>query len=259
MLKILIAFSSSFLLSLLAYYKKAITNSGIILAFICSFIITYYGGIPCFIILTIVFLGTVISGKIKQDKRKKLEEGIIEKTGAKDIYQIIANVSVGTIFVLIHGINHNAKNLIIYASCMAASLGDTLASNIGILSKKEPINIITWKKSKPGISGNVSLLGVISSLIGTTLIGLIYYLFIEHNLISLLIIMFIGLLGTIIDSILGTMQVKYECKICHEITEKKEHCKEKTKRKKGLSWLNNDLVNLISNLLTAIITYFLLF
>jgi len=57
-------------------------------------------------------------------------------------------------------------------ACLACCLGDTLASEIGMLSKQEPKLILSFRPCKPGCDGGVSLLGTIASIWGGLLIGI---------------------------------------------------------------------------------------
>ena len=54
---------------------------------------------------------------------------------------------------------------------MACCLGDTFASEIGILSKSTPRLATTWKKVPPGTNGGMTLLGTLASVLGGALIG----------------------------------------------------------------------------------------
>lgn len=253
-MKIFLSIFLSFILALLAYIKNAMTKPALLLAFIFSCLITYYGDIISFIILLIVFLGSLIGSKIKNNIRNQIQNDIILKPHQKDIFQIIANVGIGTFSIIIYAITKNELLLIIYSSIMAESLADTLASDIGVLSKKTPINILTLKKGQRGLSGNISSIGLISSFIGALLIGLIYYSS-NFQIPNLLIITISGFIGAIIDSFLGaSIQVQYICPKCHKITERKEHCNQKTTHYKGKKIINNDVVNFLSNFIAGIIS-----
>ncbi len=54
---------------------------------------------------------------------------------------------------------------------MACCLGDTFASEIGILSKSTPRLVTTWRKVPPGTNGGMTLLGTLASACGGALIG----------------------------------------------------------------------------------------
>ncbi len=239
----------SLLLGFLARIKKALTIPALLIAIVFSIIITYFGGITAFIILVSVFLGSIITKLFT--KKKKHEKRVM--------IQIIANVGTSTLAILLYKITSNPTYLLIYASVMAESLADTLASDIGTLSKKMPINILTGKTGEKGISGNISFLGLSSSLLGSLFIGIIYYLGINHSITSVAIILLSGFFGSIFDSILGaSIQVKYKCPVCQKITEKKVHCEKETQYEKGIKFVDNNLVNLLSNLFVFIVLWLIL-
>ncbi len=256
-MKLMTSIVLSFLLALFAYIKKSMTNMALLVAFIFSVIITFFGGLPYFLILLTVFLGTVVANKIKKEERSKINK-VIEKSGKKDIYQILANVLVGTLCIIIYAFTKNIIFLVAYASVMAEALSDSLASDIGVLSKKDPINILTLNKSKPGLSGNISLLGLIASFIGALLIALIFIIF-NGRFIYFLVIILSGFIGALFDSFLGaTIQVKYKCVNCSLETERLYHCDKKCKKIRGIRFINNDVVNFLSNLISGLIAIMLL-
>ncbi|KAG9057037.1 hypothetical protein FS842_008871 [Serendipita sp. 407] len=95
------------------------------------------------------------------------------------------------------------------------SLGDTLASELGILSKSQPILITTLRPVPPGTNGAVSLLGTMVSILGGGLIGLTMatVIFIENSACRTLgytpfaKLVVLGLvsggLGSLLDSLMG--------------------------------------------------------
>lgn len=257
MKRIIFSIIMTTILVLLAYKKKALTKAALLLSGICCLIICYIGGFPLFLMLALTFILSEIANHYH--KKLKIKNDINEKIGKRDIVQIIANVLPCTIMIILFYITKKDYFIILYSISIAEALSDTLGSDVGIFSNQEPINILTLKKSPKGLSGNVTLLGLICEFLGPVLIGMIYYMTINNNLKILLLIIISGFLGAIIDSILGAgLQVKYQCKECKLITEKKLHCNKKTKYIKGIKWFNNDLVNLISNIASIIIGTILL-
>jgi len=57
---------------------------------------------------------------------------------------------------------------------LACCLGDTLASELGILSKSPPLLITTFKRVPPGTNGAMSVLGTTVSILGGGFIGLTF-------------------------------------------------------------------------------------
>ncbi len=242
----------SLLLGYVAYLKKSLTTSANVVAIILCFIITYYGGIVSYIILVATFLITVLAGTYKNAQRLAIIEDIHVKKKSRDYIQILANVLVGTIAIILFEFSSNSMYLVVYASVMASSLADSLASEIGIFSKNA-YDVLTLKKIVKGMSGGVSLLGLVASLVGAFIIALIYSLF--TNFDYLLFITMFGFIGSLIDSVLGSLiQVKYKCLKCKKITEQKVHCNQNTKHIKGINFVTNDLINLLNNISVFLLT-----
>ncbi|KAF0972508.1 hypothetical protein FDP41_009411 [Naegleria fowleri] len=180
--------------------------------------------------------------------------------------------------------------LVCYLCCYIANTSDTWSSEYGILSKKEPIFILNFKKTFHGVNGGVSLSGYLASLvcgisysmlclfmicldffyaryfgfndIGTMLVGghetsqlplltqLLTVLSYQYPIVILCI--FSALFGTTLDSVLGAI---FEYSGYDE--EKKMVVKkpggEKVKHISGFGILSGNQVNFLSGCITGLV------
>ena len=148
-------------------------------------------------------------------------------------------------------------------SAFACCNGDTWASELGILSKANPVLITTFEKVPRGTNGGVSIWGLFVSFAGGIFIGIFYYIativFVDSESLQnsppqfpiILLGGLGGLVGSVIDSFLGAT-----CQFSGQTAEGfiVEDPNEAVKKISG-TWklLNNHSVNLVSCLLTAIL------
>ncbi len=255
--ELILALILSTLLAGLAAVQKALTPKALFLAWSCSLIITFCGGVISFAILAATFIFTVVAGKIGKSRRA-VEKKVNAKTGKRDAMQIFCNVGMGSLLLLLSCLLEKPELKLAYAAVMAASLADSLASELGILSKADPVDICTFKKTQRGLSGGVTLWGFCASLIGALLIAGVYAIGTPSGK-HIRFITACGFAGALLDSILGScLQVKYRCPVCGMMTERKNHCSEETVRVKGFPKVTNDGVNLICNVFVGILSVVLL-
>ena len=235
------------ILALIALYKNKLTLPGLIAAWIMGIIITYFGGISAFIALALTFILTIMSDKLKKTKEDK----------RRNIYQIFSNVLTCSVSLVLYYFFKNEVFIVVYYAVIGGSLADTLASSIGPLAKEKPIHPLTLKKMEIGESGAISILGLVVSLLGGLIIGVVYY-FTYFKVLNLVLISLMGLFGSYVDSLLGALfQAKYECNKCHEYTENSIHCGLNAKLIKGIGFINNNAVNFSSNVIIFLITLLL--
>ena len=253
-MELLFSLGLSAFLALVAIYKKALTYFATLIAFLSSVVITYCGGIPAFLVLAMTFIGTLVADKVSIRRKEQIFDSTNEKHGRRDTIQILCNVGVATGAILLYGIFKDEKFFWVYASVMASSLADSMASEIGVLTKGKTFDLRTGKVVERGMSGGVSVLGLQASFVGALTIALITMSF-DFSILGLGIVTFCGWFGAFIDSLLGALfQVKHRCFICQKLTEKRIHCKHETIYQSGIRWLNNDAVNLCNNIITFFIS-----
>lgn len=143
------------------------------------------------ILLLFLFLGSAFT-KFKSDYKRRI--------GLKHEQRTVKNVVSNGIVPVVMALFGNYAGFI---GAIATATADTMASEIGVLSK--PILITSRERVKPGTDGGISILGTAAGLIGAFIIGLAAYLInvspeLTH---SILIALFAGMIGCFADSILG--------------------------------------------------------
>ena len=248
---------SGFLLSLgvafIAYKKEKLTLSGLISAILLGTIVYGFGTWIFYIWLMIFFMSSLL---IQKFVVVLLPEKHTEKHGARNWIQVFANGGILGFISIIYYIY--PTNLVIFAAAlsMAASTSDTWASEIGSFSSDIPYGLICRKSITRGLSGGVTRLGLWASFWGSTLISLTYFAMMmmmsgyRLNLLFMAILCCLGgFMGSIVDSVLGELvQAKYLDDHL-EVVESKHNHHEKLIH--GYSWLDNNMVNLLSNLIVV--------
>ncbi|ACL69583.1 DUF92 domain-containing protein [Halothermothrix orenii] len=254
----------SLVFALIAYKKNSLSKSGIMGAILVGTIIFGCGGFTWFILLGAFFVSSSLLSHFKIRQKKTIAREF-QKTGQRDLGQTLANGGIGIILACLKVLNHYPATTLFYAylGVIATVNADTWATELGVLSKTPPRLITSFKKVARGTSGGVTWLGLTSSLAGGFFIGFIAFCsisllkgFINKNFMYILISISGGLAGSLTDSLLGaTYQGIYYCPCCEKETERLIHyCGQKTRLIRGFTWLNNDLVNLISSVSGALVS-----
>ncbi len=264
MINIITGFIFSLIIALMGYKKESLSLSGMISAVILGTALYYFGGLFFSTILVAFFISSSLLTKYRKGFKKKFED-MNEKSGKRDYTQVVANGLLGLIYALMFFVTQKHLFVLAYASAFAASNADTWASELGVLSRNNPISILSFKRIERGMSGGVSMLGIIASALGAIFIGVIFtlgYLF-KFGTDTAWLKMFAlcslsGFAGSLVDSLMGaSLQAKYRCIICDKYTEKRVHHEKETIKVGGIEFINNDVVNFTSALITTFIAIIL--
>ena len=242
--------------------KKAFTVPAALSACAMLIIAAVCSGWSGVVIVLAAYFTIFTVDMIVGDRSEKVTKSINQRSGARGIVQVIANALAATIAAVFSFILKKPELMLVYAAALTECLADSLASDVGVLSRKDPVDICRMRRIKRGMSGGVSLLGTLSAFAGCILMLLVSWIFFGMSVKLVVAIIVIPMVGILIDSVLGSLvQAKYKCYVCGKITEKTRHCDEATLHVGGIKLINNDAVNIISNFVTAILaaTYVLLF
>lgn len=269
----LYGFAGAAIISLVAMRLKALTFSGVIGAIIIGTLVFGFDTISRGAPLIYFFISASILSAIKS-KRKNKAMQYSEKTGPRDFRQVMANGSLGAFMILIAGMSKLEIGFycyFIYVILFAIATADTWATEIGTFSPEIPRKLFDFQKVKPGESGGITIIGSIAAFVGSTSVPVVGWLVVYldpdfryiggffDNLDAFLAIGIIGLSGAMIDSFLGShYQAQYYCKNCQCMTENKTHCGEEAELIQGTAWINNDMVNFLSQAVIFILLFILI-
>ncbi len=246
----------SLIISVLSFKFRFLTTSGAIAVFIQAFVIYGIGGWQWTIPILTFFIFSSILSKIRKNKNNNVES-FFEKSGQRDYVQVFANGGTAVILIIIYFFTGKNLIFILYVVSIASVCADTWATELGTMKKNITYSILTFKKVEQGVSGGISVIGIIGASLGSLLISIssIYWVNINH-VFYIFAIIISAVLASLVDSIIGAKyQVQYKCKQCNSITERKIHCNELTVMSRGINWINNDVVNFMSSIAGVIFCF----
>jgi len=209
-----VTFIAPLLIVIVARRARFLTVDGCIAAFFVGAAVIDAGLTTTIQLLTFFFLSSAIT-KFKQKEKDfllpykeetKQQSNVLVKKSGRDYRQVLATGLIPALCCLLRHFSFlppilNSHWYSFYFAFMATNFGDTLASEIGMLSKQKPMLIIDWNgRVAPGVDGGVTLLGTIASIIAGGIIGAI-----KGTPTSFISGIFCGLFGSIIDSIMGAL------------------------------------------------------
>jgi uncharacterized protein (TIGR00297 family) len=249
-------FSSS--IALLAYRSHSLNKSGAVGAIASGTTILGMGGWPWGLSLVYFFVSSSLLSHFRKRDKLRTAADKFSKGSQRDIAQVVANGGGATLMALTYGLTHHPLLQAGFAGTLATATADTWATELGVLSPSQPRLITTGERVPTGTSGGITLPGTSSAALGGLSLGLIFWAGegFRKSLASLpLIALVSGLAGSFFDSLLGaTVQAMYYCPNCDKETERRTHsCGTKTQPLRGISWINNDMVNFLATLFGGLV------
>lgn len=221
----------------LAWAFRLLSWDGAVGAFVLGAAVWEIGGITWAIPLLMFFFGSAIVHLIT----RMVSSDKVPKEPPRTFVQVSSNGLPVLVCVLGWYYTKDFRFEVAMLASLAAACADTWATDIGKAFSSKAFRISNIEPVTHGISGAVSVSGLIGSFIGAAFIASTAPLFERSELVGLITL--IGFGGCLLDSLLGdTLQ-----------------CEKHFPNKKGLQlrWMTNDIVNLLSVSVSTIAGYFL--
>lgn len=244
--KLLLIYLITFLF-FIAYRLRTLSLDGLFGAGIMGTLIILYGSRYHLLSLATFFILSSLLSKIL-----KKASFYTSKGSRRDIFQVYANGGIALLICIVSHFINDSILVYLFFSSVAAAMSDTWGTEFGKLSKQRPISIVSLKPVNHGISGGITRVGTLGSLLGSCIIGLTAWLSMPIQSHIIYGIIFSGLLASLFDSILGaTIQAKYKDQN-GEVSEKEN---QNSSLFQGYSLINNDTVNLFNTTIAPITMY----
>jgi uncharacterized protein (TIGR00297 family) len=236
------------LVAAFAHRARALTLGGAIAAFPIGAVVFGSGGWPAAAVLFAFFIPATLLTRIGR-RRKAAATGGHE--GPRSGFQVLANGGVAA-FCALAATQGNTFWSAAFAGAFAAAAADTWGTEIGTLSPRPPVSILTLRPLRAGTSGGITALGLAATVAGAVVVAAVAA---KAGLAPLGAVAAGGIAGALADSVLGaSLQALRWCPACACECETRRHdCGTATVLRRGATWLGNDGVNLAATFAGATI------
>ena len=223
------------------------------------------GGWPLWLLLMWFFGSSNVASKLMARSAVKRNGGATasrKHSGPRTLRQVLANSVPFLACALAYTATGEPWLLLLASGALAASTADTWASEVGVYSRRPPVNILTREPMQRGLSGGVSPLGLAATVVGAVtsafLAMLLFHAFgyaIPTGPDAFFFNIACGVVGSLVDSVLGVvMQAKYRCPNDAEggLVETPP-CGAQAALVSGYAWVTNDAVNLMSGIAVVLL------
>jgi uncharacterized protein (TIGR00297 family) len=245
--------------AVVSFWRKSVDAGGAVVGAALGTVILVAAGPLLWLIFAAFVLSSTAFTRFHASKKERFAE-IHEKGARRDALQVLANGGVGMLFALLLRLTGEPVFAFAFAASFASANADTWASEIGALSRREPVSLVTFRSVACGTSGGVTALGLAASLCGALLIALLFAVAGASSLPSVAGMAFLagittaaGVFGSILDSLLGcTIQARYATHTNRE-TERRISEGRPNALVGGLPFITNDAVNFLSIVSAAVV------
>ena len=226
---------------------RSLTTSGAVVATILGTLAVTVGW-SWGTLLILYFVSSTVLSRLGRRRKEERTSPIVAKGGQRDAIQVLANGGVFAVAAVAMLVSPSTRWIALGAGSLAAAAADTWATEIGTLLGGTPRSILTLRSVPTGTSGGISLIGTLGAVAGATFVAIVAKLLGWTPGLAAAVAVG-GFVGAIVDSVIGaTAQSRRWCDACERETERLTHdCGAATRPLRGFEWLDNDVVNFLSN------------
>jgi len=205
------------------------------------------------VVLVAYFVVASLLTRFRAGVKRELMDGRVDKPGARDAVQVLANVGLCGAAALIYWMSPSSMWIALGAAAIATSSADTWATELGALARAEARSIVGFYPVPTGTSGGVTIQGTLAAAGGAAFVALVAWA-VRWPTTVVVAAAAGGFFGALMDSVMGAVvQARRHCRKCNTMTEQKEHrCGMPTDIVGGVHWVDNDDVNALATLYGAL-------
>ena len=275
--RLIVGFALSIAIGGLAYWRRTLSESGVLGAVLIGTAIFGFGGWVRGLLLIAFFISSSLLSHYHDHRKAALAEKFA-KGNRRDLGQTLANGGIAALLAQAIGLTGLSSGFyavlaLAFYGALATANADTWATELGVLARRQPRLITTGRPVPVGTSGGVTVAGFAAALAGAAFIGAVGFVLIQaaakltlgawllSDWIVIPVAAVSGFLGAAFDSLLGaTVQAIYICDQCGVETERTVHrCGQPIRLLRGWRWLNNDWVNFLASVAGAVVAACLAF
>lgn len=211
-------------------------------------------GWPWAAALVAFFASSTLLSRWRSDAKDAATRAVVAKGGQRDVWQVAAN---GGIFSLAAGGALLAPAPwweLLALGALAAATADTWATEVGTAIGGEPRTLLGWRRVPRGTSGAVTGAGSAAMVAGALFLGTVAVAAGFPPGVAIPVVGG-GVAGALADTVAGgTVQERRWCARCAAGTERRvHHCGAGTTHAGGVAGVSNDVVNLTSSAVGALV------